>query len=436
MRRWDIFCTVVDNWGDIGTCWRLARQLAAEHEVRVRLWIDKLESFACLCPAVSTNAAVQHMDSIEIRRWPSDFPVVDDADVADVVVEAFACELPATYVAAMARRGVAPVWINLEYLSAEGWVDDCHRLTSPHSTWPLKKTFFFPGFTLKTGGLLRERDLRSDRAAFDLAAQAEFWRSVNVAPRTDDELRVSLFCYDNPALPELLQCWADGPTAVRVLATSGAATEQIARWFGNALLSGTQLCRGSLTVQALPFLSQTNYDRLLWSCDVNFVRGEDSFVRAQWAEQPFVWQIYHQSEGTHLIKRDAFLTRYLGEGDRAFNVGWDQLSSSAGPPSEDGEKIGWAGAAKRRLSHPTDFADRTRRLPCECDDLGSASDAVRCCWRAWNDPGGKNTENMASAWQSFIANRPAIQRHGKLWANQLDQQSDLANNLARFVQEK
>ena len=407
MRRWDIFCTVVDNLGDIGTCWRLARQLADEHEARVRLWIDKLESFACLCPSVSTAAAVQHVDSIEIRRWPSDFPAVDDADadVADVVVEAFACELPATYVAAMARRGVAPVWINLEYLSAEGWVDDCHRLTSPHPRWPLKKTFFFPGFTPKTGGLLRERDLRSDRAAFDHAAQAEFWRSVNVAPRTDDELRVSLFCYDNPALPELLRCWIDGATAVHVLAAPGAATEQIARWSGIALPPGTPLCRGSLTVQALPFLSQPNYDRLLWSCDVNFVRGEDSFVRAQWAEQPFVWQIYPQTEGTHLIKLDAFLTRSLGEGDRAFNVGGGQLASSAGAPLEDGEKIGWADATKR-------------------------------CWHAWNDPGGEHTENMASAWQSFIANRLAIQRHGKLWANQLDQQSDLANNLARFVQEK
>ena len=418
MRRWDIFCTVVDNLGDIGTCWRLARQLAAEHEVRVRLWIDKLESFACLCPSVSTAAAVQHVDSIEIRHWLSDFPAVDDADVADVVVEAFACELPATYVAAMARRGVVPVWINLEYLSAEDWVDDCHRLTSPHPTWPLKKTFFFPGFTPKTGGLLRERDLHSDRAAFDHAAQTEFWRSVNVAPRTEDELRVSLFCYENPAFPELLQCWADGPTAVRVLAAPGAATEQIARWSGTAFPPGTQLRRGALTVQALPFLSQPNYDRLLWSCDVNFVRGEDSFVRAQWAEQPFVWQIYPQTEGTHLIKLDAFLTRYLGE------------LQDDGHPQKMADPCKPDAQAKDDFARASDMHDPIR------DSLTRVSDAVRRCWRAWNDPGDKYTENMASAWQSFSANRPAIQRHGKLWANQLDQQSDLANNLARFVQEK
>ena len=45
---WDIFCTVVDNYGDIGVCWRLARQLAAEHGFAVRLWVDDLASFARL----------------------------------------------------------------------------------------------------------------------------------------------------------------------------------------------------------------------------------------------------------------------------------------------------------------------------------------------------------------------------------------------------
>ncbi|MBC8113079.1 MAG: elongation factor P maturation arginine rhamnosyltransferase EarP, partial [Candidatus Saccharimonas sp.] len=277
-------------------------------------------------------------------------------------------------IAAMAGRAVVPVWINLEYLSAEAWVDDCHLLPSPHPRWPLTKYFFFPGFTSKTGGLLRERDVPAARAAFDPTAAAEFWRSLGVAPPTDDELRISLFCYDNPALPELLQCWADGPAAVLVLAAPGAATEQIAHWFGETLSPGTPFRRGSLMVQALPFLLQPDYDRLLWACDVNFVRGEDSFVRAQWAERPFVWQIYPQAENAHLVKLDAFLTRYLGE-----------------------------------------FQD-------------SESDVVRRCWHAWNGTG-----DMAAAWQSYVANRHSLQRHGKVWANQLDRPGDLANNLARFV---
>ena len=218
MWRWDVFCTVVDNYGDIGTCWRLVQQLADEYQADVRLWIDNLESFACLCPSILTDAAVQHVGSIEIRHWPSDFPIVEPADV---VVEAFGCELPASYIAAMARQTLAPVWINLEYLSAEAWVEDCHLLNSPHPSLPLAKSFFFPGFTsipcpvgiegfdrgsrigecLKLGReRYNEREGYCENAilcwphapAFGPEAEAEFWQSVGVPPRTDGELRVSL----------------------------------------------------------------------------------------------------------------------------------------------------------------------------------------------------------------------------------------------------
>ena len=40
------------------------------------------------------------------------------------------------------------------------------------------------------------------------------------------------------------------------------------------------------------------------------VRGEDSFVRAQWAALPFVWQAYPQADAAHLTKVAAFLDRY------------------------------------------------------------------------------------------------------------------------------
>jgi uncharacterized repeat protein (TIGR03837 family) len=384
MRQWDIFCTVVDNYGDIGICWRLAQQLANEHDADVRLWVDHLPSFAMLCPAVSPNADQQRVGRVEIRRWRSDFPNVE---AADVVIEAFACELPENYIAAMvqrtaaqqntaqqttALRTTAPVWINLEYLSAEAWVEGCHRLPSLQMKCPLAKYFFFPGFTPQTGGLLRERDLLADRAAFDSAAEADFWRSVGVPARNANELRVSMFCYKNAPLSDLLQCWAEGHDAVTVLATPGAATDRVADWFGKPLLPGTPLQRSALTVYALPFLPQSSFDRLLWACDVNFVRGEDSFVRAQWAGRPFVWQIYPQAEDAHLVKLEAFLKRYL--------------------------------------------------------DRFEESEAVRQCWLAWNGQG-----NISSTWPIFLANRGDIEQHGKVWGKTLDQTGDLANNLVCFV---
>jgi uncharacterized repeat protein (TIGR03837 family) len=369
MWRWDIFCRVVDNYGDIGTCWRLAQQLASEHDADVRLWVDQLQSFAQLCPAVSADADEQRVGRIEIRAWRSDFPNVE---AADVVIEAFACELPESYIAAMARRTVAPAWINLEYLSAEAWVEGCHRLSSPRTKWPLTKYFFFPGFTSRTGGLLRERDLLGKRAAFDATAEADFWRSVGVPARSNRELRVSMFCYQNASLPDLLQCWADGHDAVTVLATPGPAADQVADWFGEPLLPGTPLRRSSLRAYALPFLPQSSFDQLLWACDVNFVRGEDSLVRAVWAGRPFVWHIYPQADEAHLVKLEAFLGRYL-EG----------------------------------------FA---------------ASDVVRRFWHAWNGGG-----NITSVWPDFVANRIVIEKQGKVWANTLDQTGDLADNLVCFV---
>ncbi|MDB5391005.1 MAG: hypothetical protein JWM11_6651 [Planctomycetaceae bacterium] len=372
MRRWDIFCRVVDNFGDIGTCWRLAQQLANEHRAVVRLWVDRLESFARLCPTVLTDAAVQDVDSIEIRHWRSDFPEVDVADVADVVIEAFACELPENYLAAMTRRIVAPVWINLEYLSAEAWVEDCHLLTSPQPRSSLTKHFFFPGFSARTGGLLRERDLLKTRDAFDSAAATEFWSSLGIAPQKNGEIRVSLFCYANTALPELVQTWIESRNPIVVLASQGAATEQIAAILEETLVPGVSSCRQALTVHALPFLPQPDYDRLLWACDVNFVRGEDSFVRAQWAQRPFVWQIYPQADEAHLVKLEAFLERFLEKFDH--------------------------------------------------------SDVVRRCWRAWNGRG-----DIGSAWPEFVSNRSLIQQHGEVWAFQLDRLGNLANNLSYFA---
>lgn len=369
MWRWDIFCTVVDNYGDIGVCWRLAQQLADQYEADVRLWVDRLQTLAQLCPAVLPDADRQRVGPVEIRHWHADFPQVE---AADVVIEAFACQLPERYIEAMAHRATAPVWINLEYLSAEAWVEGCHRLPSPQRLWPLPKHFFFPGFTPRTGGLLRERDLLADRAAFDSAAEADFWRSIGVPARSDPELRVSMFCYQNASLPDLLRCWAEGRDPVTVLATPGQAADQVAAWFGEPLVPGMRLQRASLSVYALPFLPQASFDRLLWACDVNFVRGEDSFVRAQWAGRPFVWQIYPQAEEVHWGKLEAFLSRYL-------------------------------------------------------DDF-ETPDVVQRCWNAWNGRG-----DITSAWSDFAANRRAIEQHGKVWAAALDQMGNLANNLICFV---
>lgn len=292
----DIFCTVVDNYGDAGVCWRLAKQLSDEHGWRVRLWIDNIAPLLRLAPDHAAS-------SVEVRAWPTPWLA---AETADVVIEAFACALPPPYIEAMATRSRPPVWLNLEYLSAESWVVGCHGMRSPDPRLPLVKYFFFPGFDEATGGLLREQHYDARRNRFDEAAfRAEF----GLPRRTQDELTISLFSYPNPALPDLMRAWAASPRPIRLLLPGSTEAAH---------------SKGNLSVHPLPFLPQVRYDELLWTCDLNFVRGEDSFVRAQWAAKPFVWHIYPQADDAHRAKLDAFLARHpAGPQLRAFWHAWN-----------------------------------------------------------------------------------------------------------------
>ena len=372
--RWDIFCTVVDNYGDIGICWRLAKQLIQDHRQAVRLWIDDLQSFSRIAPDVKPGVQQQSIQGIEINQWRTVFPEVVPADV---VIEAFACELPDTYIAAMLRKKKPPVWINLEYLSAEPWVVDYHSLPSPHPRFPLTKTFFFPGFVPGSGGLLREKHLMAQREAFNAAAKQAFLHRHALLARRPHQLRVSLFCYGSAPVERLIHLLSESAVPVLLIVPQGNAAERIATLLDHATVGFEGLLeQKQLTVQIIPFMAQTDYDRLLWSCDINFVRGEDSFVRAQWALNPFVWNIYPQAEDAHWKKLYAFLDLY------------------------------------------------TANMPPE------TASAVRTLWLCWN---GANEINNA-AWMNFLELRESLTQCNKNWVRRLSEQTDLASNLVQFTE--
>jgi uncharacterized repeat protein (TIGR03837 family) len=307
--RWDIFCRVIDNHGDAGVCWRVAAELAARGE-SVRLWIDE--------PALVAALAPQGAPGVEVIAWGEPPPAHEPGDV---VIEAFGCDPPASFVARMATRRPAPAWLNLEYLSAEAYVERSHGLPSPVMQGPgagLVKRFVYPGFTPRTGGLLRERDLPARRAAFDRAA---WLRSVGIAPSPGAQV-ISLFCYEPPVLPELLDQLAAAPQPTHLLVTAGRAAAAV-----RAL--GT-IDHGQLRLHWLPWLDQRNYDQLLWSCDLNFVRGEDSLVRGLLAGVPCVWQIYPQDDLAHHAKLEAFLQWLQPPASlREFFLAWN--APGAGP---------------------------------------------------------------------------------------------------------
>ncbi|MDR2789079.1 MAG: elongation factor P maturation arginine rhamnosyltransferase EarP [Candidatus Accumulibacter sp.] len=377
--RWDIFCKVVDNFGDIGVCWRLARQLAGEHGLAVRLWVDDLAAFRQLCPEIRADRSEQTAMGVDVRRWEQNFA---DAAPGDVVVETFACRLPDTFESAMAQRDPRPVWINLDHLSAEAWVADYHARPSPHPRLPLTKYFFFPGFTEQTGGLLRENTLERERQSFLAttareSARARFLTRLGVPdamPFDTDTLLVSLFSYENAALADLLDAWSRGDRPVLCLAPPARNQPDLERFAQRRLRVGDAARIGRLTLRLIPFLPQPDYDRLLWSCDINFARGEDSFVRAQWAARPMLWHIYAQKENAHHAKLSAFLDAWC--------------AGLPDPPA----------AAMRALSF------------------------------AWNGV-GPITGELWERWRGFF---PAFHEHAEKWQKKLMKQQDLCSRLMQF----
>ena len=314
--RWDIFCQVIDNYGDLGVCWRLASQLGARGQ-QVRLWVDDARALSWMAP--------QGSPGVQVLPWPQQAP----ADgVGDVLIEAFGCEITPEFIAACADQqragGQKTLWINLEYLSAESYVERCHRLPSPVMSGPgagLTRWFFYPGFTPATGGLLREPDLLQRQQHFHTHQRAAWRVRHGVAP---EALAISLFCYEPALLPawlmQLAQRPAQGGTAAHLLVTAGRASAAVA-----AATVPTQLA-----ISQLAHCSQSAFDELLWACDLNCVRGEDSLVRALWAGQPLVWHIYPQHDDAHHAKLQAFLDWLQAPPSlRQFHWLWNGLPGSA-----------------------------------------------------------------------------------------------------------
>ncbi len=193
-----------------------------------------------------------------------------------------------------------------------------------------------------------------------------------------DETRVPLFSYENHAIAELLAAWAESPAPVVCLVPEGRTALQVSAGFAQGSSAvGTRLSRGSLEVRIVPFVEQDVFDRLLWACDCNFVRGEDSFVRAQWAARPLVWQIYPQQEDAHWHKLAAFLALYC------------------------------AGLAP------------------------DAAAALRAMWEGWNRGSG-----AGDAWAPFWDHRAELSAHAEDWAARLREHADLASALAKFCADR
>ena len=274
----DIFCRVIDNYGDIGVCWRLAQHL--QPYAQVRLFVDQLTAFAHIEPLVHSNLPSQQLQHIHILPWEAAH--CSTLTPAKLVIESFGCDLPPAYVQRMPAS--TQLWLNLDYLSAEPWVESLHLLPSPQANG-VPKYFFYPGFTAQTGGLIPPFSTPS--------VDPDFWHSLQHKPPTTERVAF-VFPYAHAPLDALYQALSQSKQSWTVLLAATAPTPT------------ARQC-ALLPIYQLPFISQQQFDQLLDYADLNLIRGEDSFVRAIWAQRPFIWQPYVQSDDLHLEKLEAWL---------------------------------------------------------------------------------------------------------------------------------
>lgn len=396
---WDVFCRVIDNFGDIGVCWRLARGLG-ERGHAVRLWVDDTSALAWMAPQLQwppapaathsedTTAAWHGLTGLRLGHAAPDITVLPWNEAqqhieahggwqpGEVVIEAFGCDPPEAFVRAM-QRPAPPVWINLEYLSAEPYVERCHGLPSPVGSGPgrgLVKRFFYPGFTPATGGLLREASPETAPGQSARARALGLLQALGVSVPEHAAL-VSLFCYSQAPVADLLDRLTAPLTPppadarpVHLLLTPGPATALAQTWAAARAPSDSHT--RALCLHPLPHLPQEAFDQLLGGCDLNLVRGEDSAVRALWAGAPHLWQIYAQDDGVHAHKLEAFMARWMADWPaelRAQTHAWWRAWNRLGPmppqlPDWSDPQGAWATASRASRAKLSTQADLVTQL--------------------------------------------------------------------------
>ena len=305
--RWDIFCQIVDNYGDAGVCWRLARSLSSLHGQEVRIFCDDLPTLNLLASGVDPTIK----DNIDIQPWEASYSNArHPVHTPDVVIEAFGCELPERYLTGLFIAPVKPLIINLEYLSAEPWIMDFHAKASPQSHG-IPKYFFFPGFQDEAGGILVDPIPPVGTTVVNQIPNDlnEIWSELR-----SNSKRISVFCYPGAPLRKWLEDLSGLGEDIDVLLTHGHA--ELLNLYGEHAFE----LPANIQLLSMPFVSQDDYDWVLSQCDFNIVRGEDSFVRAQLAGKPFIWHIYPQEDRVHEVKLAAFLDLYLQDANQELRL--------------------------------------------------------------------------------------------------------------------
>lgn len=284
MRMLDLFCNVIDNYGDAGFCLRLCRDLT-NYGKTVRFFCDNLE----VLKTIITETDLSNQ-KLQIQEWP-----LEDYEPADTVIEAFSCRPDKHILEKIKTRKIKVIAI--DYLSAEKWIEGCHK--KPSFSDGINSFFFFPGFTKQSGGLIIEDD---------------FLQKRNNAEKKSGtgSLRISYFSYLNDNFEKFISSCQKSSRSFEILTFNGLPLHNLNNILSTDLSPGDSYVQGNIRFIVREMTPQNIYDDILIASDLNLVRGEDSIVRAMLSGRPFLWQIYPQSEDTHKDKMNALFDR-IGE---------------------------------------------------------------------------------------------------------------------------
>lgn len=284
-----LICKVVDNFGDIGVVFRLANRLnlllskSKSQNNKINLIVDDLQSFKKICNKVDLYSASQNINGINVFHMNNydfchEYFSKNDGKELGTVVECFQCGRPDWMEKILFEEKLNRTvhTIMLDYLTAEDYAQDFHCLKSLTRSAKVTKVNFMPGFTEKTGGLTIDDE----------------WETLQKRNKNGPVL---IFTYERDwtGLAQALSSFNK-----KVLLAQGRGKESFE-------LCARQLC----DLQVLDFMDQYQWDKMMKSCSVLFIRGEESMSRACLSGIPFVWHAYPQSDEYQLVKVKALLSR-------------------------------------------------------------------------------------------------------------------------------
>ncbi|MFZ9958678.1 MAG: elongation factor P maturation arginine rhamnosyltransferase EarP [Burkholderiaceae bacterium] len=299
-----ILCKVIDNFGDIGVCLRLALGLM-DRGCAVTLVTDRPD----LAERMASAAAVNLVSWDTVTANPHSVSLSEDM----LVIEAFQVTPPSSFLQACPPKLHR---VCLDYLATEAWAEGLQGMPAPDPAFPAhSRIWLAPSFCTSGPGLIRGR-----------------WEEIDTETRTAMRQRLVVYGADWVPLGDQgatgnsdPNSGAGVPAADRFDASRAflvfAFGYDDAPWHTLAeVMQQEGLPEGFDRICFVKPLgldfSLREFDAVLQSCDLNFVRGEDSFVRAHYAaagrwQVPFVWQPYRQTAGAHLDKLAAWQRRLI-----------------------------------------------------------------------------------------------------------------------------